>query len=124
MPLFIIIVICGSLFPDIDLVIMRSIKGFGHRNAFTHSAIFIWILSTLIFALPQVPKDLIPFLSQVLFAFSAGISSHLFTDLIGGGRIKGLKGGKGKYWLIMNGLASLPFSTLYIGQYFTKLIYF
>ncbi len=119
MPFFIIISVCGSLFPDIDLVIMRSFKGFGHRNMFTHSALLPLISSLLIFTLLE-DVNLIKVLKLILFPFLAGISSHLFADLTGGGRVKGLKGGK--YWLIINGMLSLPFLTFYIGEILSKIL--
>ncbi|GBC75053.1 hypothetical protein HRbin06_00365 [archaeon HR06] len=118
LPFFILISVFGSLFPDIDLIIRKSFKSFGHRNPLTHSALFPLTLSLFIFTFSST--DMLEFLKDILFPFSAGVSSHLFGDLIGKGRVKGLK--KGKYWLIINGMLSLPFFTPYLGEVFSKIL--
>jgi len=106
--LFVLVTVLGSLFPDVDLVVKRRFGSFGHRNAFTHSALLPLALAFLPFFLREgawcfgVYRD-------VLFAFSSGVSSHLLTDSFGSGGVKGLRRGRSRYWLVSNGLVSLPF---------------
>lgn len=116
--LFVLIAVAGSLFPDVDLMVMSRFRWFGHRNALTHSAFFPLALSFLTLSL-KGEYWFFEVYREILFAFSSGVSSHLLADSLGSGGVKGLGRGRSRYWLALNGLASLPFSTDLLSQFLT-----
>jgi hypothetical protein len=81
----------GALFPDV---------GFGHRNPLTHSLLGPLLLYIPIFSY----KVSHPLLINSYNAFTFGIATHLFGDLMKRGNLTWVKSRKQEHaWYILNG---------------------
>lgn len=91
----------GALFPDVDWAIDRVIPGFGHRNPLTHS-----LLGPLLIYIPIFSYKIShPLLINSYNAFTFGIATHLFGDLMKQGNLTWIKSRKQEHsWYILNGV--------------------
>lgn len=91
----------GALFPDVDWAIDRVIPGFGHRNPLTHS-----LLGPLLLYIPIFSYEVShPLLINSYNAFTFGIATHLFGDLMKRGNLTWVKSRKQEHaWYILNGI--------------------
>jgi hypothetical protein len=109
----------GALYPDVDWTIDRVIPGFGHRNPLTHS-----LLGPLLLYIPLFSYQVsYPLLINSYNAFTFGIATHLFGDLMKTGNFTWIKSRKQEYaWFVLNGIVLVFLlymteflNTLYLG---------
>lgn len=95
-----ILVIAGSIFPDIDLKL-----GIAHRNPLTHSSLLPILLLLTLGRTGLYELDLLT------YAFCTGVSSHLAGDYIKQGPMAGLPAKARGPWLLINAVLSVPWFT-------------
>lgn len=103
----------GSLFPDIDWIIARIVPRFGHRNPITHSflAPLLLFISIYNYEISQ------PVILNFYNAFTFGIATHLFGDLIKTGNLVWVKSRKYEnVWYVLNGIVLIVL--LYLADFF------
>ncbi len=90
----------GSLYPDVDLLIMRVWPSFGHRNPLTHSALLplILVFSALKLRGSAAFRFVVPFLTSFLI----GVGSHLIGDLVKTANIVGVPARIENFWHTIN----------------------
>jgi len=106
----------GALFPDVDWAIDRVIPGFGHRNPLTHS-----LLGPLLLYIPLFSyKVSHPLLINSYNAFTFGIATHLFGDVMKTGNLTWIKSRKQEHaWYILNGIVLV--ALLYVTEFLKAL---
>ncbi len=109
--LYLLLVMVGSLFPDIDWMVMKLLKRFGHRNPITHS-VLIPALFLISIAPPNISKDLLVSYD----AFTFGVTTHLFGDVVKTGNLVWIGKRYENLWYLVNGL--LTFLLLYFTNFF------
>ena len=106
----------GALFPDIDWTIDRIISGFGHRNPLTHSLLGPLLLYIPLFSYKVSP----PLLINSYNAFTIGIATHLFGDLVKTGNLTWIKSRKLEHaWYVLNGIVLV--GLLYVTEFLKAL---
>ena len=106
----------GSLFPDVDWIIMRVYRRFGHRNPLTHSLFF----PLLFFVLISFFRIDYPVLLASYDAFIFGVASHLFGDLMQTSSLVWIRSRKyDNMWYFLNGFILLLL--LYLTGFFRAL---
>jgi len=94
----------GALFPDVDWVVMRVNRRFGHRNPLTHSL----FVPLILFALISYYKGDYQLLLASYDAFIFGVATHLFGDMIHTGNLVWIKSRRYEnLWYILNGLSTV-----------------
>lgn len=106
----------GSLFPDVDWVIMRAYRRFGHRNPLTHSL----FIPSLLFILIFYYKAYNPVLLATYNAFIFGVATHLFGDVMRTGNLVWIKSRRYEnLWYFLNGVVVVLL--LYLADFFKPL---
>ena len=108
---YLLLVMVGSLFPDIDWVFMKIFKSFGHRNPITHS-----VLIPALFLVSITPQNISKDLLISFDAFTFGVTTHLFGDVIKTGNLVWIEKKYENLWYLMNGV--LTFLLLYFTNFF------
>jgi hypothetical protein len=96
-----LVAMVGALFPDVDWAIDRVLPGFGHRNPLTHSLLGPLLLY-LLFGSDTIAH---PLLLNAYHAFTFGIATHLFGDVLKRGNLAWIRSRKHeRTWYLLNGI--------------------
>ena len=109
--LYLLLVMVGSLFPDVDWVFVKMFKSFGHRNPITHS-----VLIPALFLVSIAPQNISKDLLVSYGAFTFGVTTHLFGDFVKTGNLVWIGRKYENLWYLVNGL--LTFLLLYFTSFF------
>ena len=120
--IFVLVLMVGALFPDIDWAIDRHVKGFGHRNPITHSvaipAVLLIAWYHLLAVLPTVTSSVRIVESELgslnilynfdpitttLQVFFLGAALHLLEDNIRTGNLVWIEKRHEQYWYFLQG---------------------
>jgi hypothetical protein len=101
----------GSLFPDVDWIVKKMFKRFGHRNPTTHS-----VLIPALFLISIAPQNISKELLVSYDAFTFGVATHLFGDFGKTGNLVWIGRKYENLWYLVNGL--LTFLLLYFTSFF------
>lgn len=113
--LYLLIVMLGSVFPDVDWIFVKVFKSFGHRNPITHSVAIPALLLALLIHL-KVSWD--PIIVSYN-AFTFGVATHLLGDFIKTGNLIWISKRYENLCYSVNGV--LTFLLLHSTGFFTSL---
>jgi membrane-bound metal-dependent hydrolase YbcI (DUF457 family) len=114
---YLLLVMVGALFPDVDWIVMKPIKRFGHRNPITHS-----VLIPALFLISFAPQTISRELFVLYDAFTFGVATHLFGDFVKTGNLVWIGRKYENLWYLVNGL--LTFLLLYFTSFFRLVLNF